>query len=211
MSTPEGWYPEQPGGRLRWWDGAQWTDHFQDAAAVAVVQPQQVPPGTVWHAVGRPLTGIGAGRYRLTETYLFFERGTLSLNAQQIPVADVHDVDARQSMTQKARGVGSITLHVHRASRVEVVVIEDIPNFREGVQAINHAAHTARAAIQQRSQTQTINHNGGYAPQHAAPAVTAPAAPDVIEQLRQLGQLRDAGVVTPEEFEAKKTELLARL
>lgn len=37
------------------------------------------------------------------------------------------------------------------------------------------------------------------------------SAPDVMAQLRELGELRDAGVVTPEEFEAKKAELLKRL
>jgi len=44
--------------------------------------------------------------------------------------------------------------------------------------------------------------------------VTAPAAPqllDLFEQLRRLGELRDSGVVTPEEFDQKKAELLARL
>lgn len=34
---------------------------------------------------------------------------------------------------------------------------------------------------------------------------------DVFEALSRLGKLRDAGVVTPEEFEAKKAELLARI
>jgi hypothetical protein len=34
---------------------------------------------------------------------------------------------------------------------------------------------------------------------------------DVLEQLRKLGELRDAGVLRPEEFEAKKAELLERL
>jgi hypothetical protein len=29
--------------------------------------------------------------------------------------------------------------------------------------------------------------------------------------LKQLGELRDAGVVTPEEFEAKKAEILSRV
>ena len=37
------------------------------------------------------------------------------------------------------------------------------------------------------------------------------AAATVVEQLRQLGQLRDLGVVTAEEFEAKKAELLRRI
>lgn len=44
----------------------------------------------------------------------------------------------------------------------------------------------------------------------AQPAVTTSAS-DPIEQLRQLGQLRDAGVLTNEEFDAKKAEILARM
>ncbi|HEY8373824.1 MAG TPA: SHOCT domain-containing protein, partial [Pseudonocardiaceae bacterium] len=34
---------------------------------------------------------------------------------------------------------------------------------------------------------------------------------DVAEQLRKLAELRDAGIVTAEEFETKKAELLARM
>jgi hypothetical protein len=49
----------------------------------------------------------------------------------------------------------------------------------------------------------------------AAPASPAePPAPSgdaVIEQIRKLGELRDAGLLTAEEFEAKKAELLGRL
>jgi hypothetical protein len=39
----------------------------------------------------------------------------------------------------------------------------------------------------------------------------APSAPDVLGQIEQLARLRDAGVLTNEEFEAKKAELLGRL
>jgi hypothetical protein len=38
-----------------------------------------------------------------------------------------------------------------------------------------------------------------------------PPAPDVMDQPRKLAELRDAGVVSPEEFEAKKADLLGRL
>ncbi len=38
-----------------------------------------------------------------------------------------------------------------------------------------------------------------------------PQAPDPIDRLRKLGELRDAGLLTPEEFEAKKADLLSRM
>lgn len=43
------------------------------------------------------------------------------------------------------------------------------------------------------------------APQQAAPA----AAADPIQQLKELGELRDKGVLTEEEFAAQKAKLLA--
>ena len=44
-----------------------------------------------------------------------------------------------------------------------------------------------------------------------APAAAAPANDMTakLEQLKQLGELRDAGILTPEEFEAKKAQILA--
>jgi hypothetical protein len=55
----------------------------------------------------------------------------------------------------------------------------------------------------------------GYAPAgYAAPAAAPPASPggsvDVrLDQLRQLAELRDQGVLTPAEFEAQKARVLA--
>lgn len=61
-----------------------------------------------------------------------------------------------------------------------------------------------------------------YTPQPATPAPVAPAptpapaaaggdAAVIMEQIKQLGGLRDAGVLTADEFEAKKAELLKRI
>jgi hypothetical protein len=47
-------------------------------------------------------------------------------------------------------------------------------------------------------------------PVHIAPPAPV-AEPDVYEQLRKLGELRDLGIVTGDEFEQKKRELLARI
>jgi hypothetical protein len=50
-----------------------------------------------------------------------------------------------------------------------------------------------------------LAHRGRPSP--AAP----PAAPDHLGQLKQLAELRDAGVISDEEFQAKKADLLGRL
>jgi hypothetical protein len=47
-------------------------------------------------------------------------------------------------------------------------------------------------------------------PSHAQTTTTSATA-DPMEQLRKLGELRDAGVLTPEEFETKKAELVSRM
>ena len=44
-------------------------------------------------------------------------------------------------------------------------------------------------------------------PQQAAPA--APSTDDKLEQLKQLGELKTAGVLTDAEFEAQKAKILA--
>ncbi|MBL0940861.1 MAG: SHOCT domain-containing protein [Gemmatimonadaceae bacterium] len=46
-----------------------------------------------------------------------------------------------------------------------------------------------------------------------APGTTPVAATEatIFEQLTQLGKLRDSGILTPQEFDHKKAELLSRL
>ncbi|KUL69961.1 MULTISPECIES: SHOCT domain-containing protein [unclassified Streptomyces] len=44
-----------------------------------------------------------------------------------------------------------------------------------------------------------------------APAPVPQAAPTPVEQLRQLAELRDAGILSDEEFTTKKAEILARM
>jgi Short C-terminal domain len=44
--------------------------------------------------------------------------------------------------------------------------------------------------------------------EQAYQAPAAPAEPDYMAELEQLAQLRDQGILTPEEFEAKKKQIL---
>lgn len=45
----------------------------------------------------------------------------------------------------------------------------------------------------------------------AARSQPSASEPDVLDQLRKLGELRTAGVITADDFETKKTELLSRI
>lgn len=213
-----GWYPVD--GGQRYWDGGRWTDHFHPGPSptnASAAQQERRDRDHVWQATGKPISGIGVGRYKLTAHYLFFEMGALRTDAQQVPISAVLDVDVQQSMTQKARGVGTIIVHIQRATRVEVVRLEDIPNFREGQRAINDTSHAARLAIQRNQNT--MRYEGVHPAQGNQIASGAQVssshapggAPDYIDQLTRLGQLRDAGVLTEEEFQAKKAEILGRI
>jgi Short C-terminal domain len=75
--------------------------------------------------------------------------------------------------------------------------------YMAGKSAANRAA--------QESQEQRLSGPEGRPPAASAPAPAAGGAPagGKIEQLKQLGELRDSGVLTPEEFEREKQKILA--
>ena len=150
----------------------------------------------------------------MTEEYLYFEKGTLSTRAQQILVHEIHDVDATQTMTQKARGVGTIVLFTVRSGsgtreRVELV---DIDNFREGVAALNRVSHQARGRLRTQLQTQHVNYTGvpksGSAPGQTTSASVTGSAADLNAELAKLVAFKAQGVLDDEEFAAAKRKLL---
>ncbi len=69
----------------------------------------------------------------------------------------------------------------------------------------------ANRSAQESSQEQRLAElESQQAPPSASPPAAAPAAGgSVVEQLKQLGELRDSGVLTPEEFEREKQKILA--
>ncbi len=125
--------------------------------------------------------------------------GRATDQCQQIIMAQIHDIDALQSMTQKARGVGSVRVIVAGPAGLESVLLDDFVEFRQLVEVLNEVARRARMAEQQRNNTQHMNFAGGVilaaaqAPQvdrrPEAPAVAA--SPDPIAQLERLAKLRD--------------------
>ena len=50
-----------------------------------------------------------------------------------------------------------------------------------------------------------------YYAEQAAPAPAAPAQDDTLDRLKELGELKNSGVLTDAEFEAQKAKILAGL
>jgi hypothetical protein len=57
----------------------------------------------------------------------------------------------------------------------------------------------------------TVTYQKVAQPVAASPVAATPERIDPVEQIRKLGELRDAGILTQEEFEAKKADLLRRI
>jgi Short C-terminal domain len=75
-------------------------------------------------------------------------------------------------------------------------------------------AGTAGAVHPRQEQKYAAQDQAAYDEQMAAqqaaapPAPAAPAAPDYAAELEQLAQLKNQGIITDEEFEAKKKQIL---
>jgi len=94
-----------------------------------------------------------------------------------------------------------------------------MPMLRRGPGVVGMAARTAVVAgtatavsgrVARRQQRRyAADDQAAYEPQQAAATAAAPPEePAYMAELEQLAQLRDQGIVTPEEFEAKKKQIL---
>lgn len=232
MTIDASWLPD-PSGRheLRYWSGAAWTDHVSDGGETGtdpagdletpIAAGRQVKPAkqwagdSLWEGERKTMTGSATGmvraRYRMTAEYLYFDAGLVSNKSEQIPLWAVRDVDVKQSMTQKARNVGDVIVrcqHDDYTGRPQVTCesIEDPKSVRD---LINQHAGQARLEHQRRGQTQ-IYQGLPVTPHSPAPIPASPesTAPTLVAQLKELAELRDAGILTDEEFAAQKTKLL---
>lgn len=86
-----------------------------------------------------------------------------------------------------------------------------LPEVEEHPDDVEEGTVTAPEPPRKRAYSLKVDRGTGEpAPPPPAPA-TAPQTPDALDTLRRLAQLRDEGILTPDEFESKKRELLSRI
>ncbi len=134
----------------------------------------------------------GAGVLAHTDRRLLFLRDTWrgSATSEDFPFSRISSVQWSSGLM-----LGTVTIFANG----NTAEIKNVPK-----EIGKSMVDAVRAIISQPAPT-------AYSPPPVPSAPTASGDGDVIEQLRKLGELRDAGIVTDAEFEAKKAELLARL
>lgn len=128
----------------------------------------------------------------------------------------IRDVDFRQSIMQKARGVASITVRTEHNDYTGTaqLVLEDIAAGIELRDLINSTAQTARLAYQRLAQTQHMSYQGSPAMPviQVASGVgdsASTAETSLLGQIEKLGEMKDKGLISSEEFAALKAQIIA--
>jgi uncharacterized membrane protein YdbT with pleckstrin-like domain len=134
----------------------------------------------------------------VTSSRVIFRTGVLAKHGVEIPMDRIANINFNQSMWERIIGAGD--LEIESAGKDGQTKFDDVwhPD-----------------AVQQelyRSMEDHARTRAGWTAGTAAPrAAAAPSSSTVPEQLQQLAELRDRGVITAAEFEAKKAQLLERM
>lgn len=147
----------------------------------------------------------------VTSQRVIYRTGVVSRKGAEIPLDRITNINFNQRIFERMIGAGN--LEVQSAGEQGNTTF-DFVRHPDGVQQEIYRQMDARETRQSSTDATAVGDAVAQAiaaqPPAAAPAAAASTA-DVPEQIEQLARLRDAGHITPEEFEAKKSELLGRM
>jgi membrane protein YdbS with pleckstrin-like domain len=130
----------------------------------------------------------------VTSRRVIYRSGVISKRGVEIPLERINNINFHQRLIDRMIGAGDLDIE---SAGKDGQSHFDFIRHPDGVQHEIYRQMEAR--------------NMPVAMVQPAPAAPAPAAVGVPEQIEQLARLRDAGHITPAEFEAKKAELLDRM
>ena len=192
-------------------------------------------PNTLWFGESKSAAtsaaGVSKARYRITRDRVWIESGLLGTRTESVPLWAINDMDVRQAVWQRGNDIGDVVLNLDDPSygakadmfnlsgNVEgtttgQVVLDNVESPYAVMDILSPLISEARQKKTIERQSQYLHVNPGMAgaafgaPAPAAPPPAAPPQTDMVEQLRKLGELRDAGILTEEEFAAQKAKVL---
>ncbi len=136
----------------------------------------------------------------VTSKRVIYRTGVLGKHGVEIPLDRISNINFNQSVWERVIGAGD--LEIESAGRDGQTKFDDVWH----PDAVQHELYEQ---IEDHARTRAGYAGGAPAPAPATAA--APSGASVPEQLDQLAALRDRGVITTAEFEAKKAQLLDRM
>lgn len=173
-------------------------------------------------ALGLFLAGIGwiiynivawrTAEFAVTNMRVLREEGLAKHRSSTTLLSSLSDVKTSVGMLGRQLGYGDITLLTTSGSSGEdrFLAITHPMEFRGAV--MEQKLHGSGGSAAPESAAPVAAAAAPLASAAGAPAVTrASSANDDAETLKRLADLRDSGAITTEDYEAKKTEILARM
>jgi len=160
--------------------------------------------------------------YVITSRRLIHTEGVINKKASDSSLEKINDAILVESVFGRMFGFGNLEVLTASESGIEQLrMLRDAKDFKI---AMIEAKHELELELTRPTMPPVRAADPAPAPAAApapVPAPVAPAAPaptpevdtadEVADALARLGDLRDKGIISPEEFEAKKAELLGRL
>jgi uncharacterized membrane protein YdbT with pleckstrin-like domain len=164
--------------------------------------------------IGLAMLGWGALQYRAEEYVITSRRilhvdGVINKRATDSSLEKINDAILSESIFGRIFGFGDLDVLTASEAGIEKLrMLRDAKDFKK---AMLEAKHELEIELNRPTMPPVRSVEGSAVP--AAPAATpeVDTADEVADALDRLGDLRDRGILTAEEFEAKKTELLGRL
>ena len=138
----------------------------------------------------------------LTSDRVIFRTGIVAKNGIEIPLERINTIFFHQRIFERMLGLGD--LEIESASKDGAQKFDDIKN----PSSVQNEIYQQMEANEIKAANRT---SGGINAAHAAQAAPVGASASIPDQIAQLGALRDQGVLTEAEFQAKKNELLDRM
>ena len=170
-----------------------WDDPVKVVAAVAVLAT------LVWF-LWRFLQ-LRVTHFVLTSDRVIFRHGIIAKRGVEIPLDSINAIHFSQRMWERALGLGDL-----RIDSASVLGVSDFENIRKPNRVQNEIYVQMEGNENRKFDRVSEGINTQLSAQHAQPA-----APSITDQIEKLGELRDRGVLSEDEFQTKKAELLQRM
>src|SRR4051812_39935097 len=142
----------------------------------------------------------------VTNQRVVYRTGVIARRGAEIPLDRVTNINFTQRMLERVIGAGNLEI---QSAGEQGTTSFDFVRHPDGVQQEIYRQMDTREHTQSSTDATAVGDAVAKAmgdpPRPAAPGASVP------EQIEQLARLRDAGHITPAEYETKKSELLGRM